>query len=214
MWKGLFVAQNDISNLRLSTLSVERVCSVVREGLGEGGLLAAAALLENRVCGLALSVCKLEDLQPVLKLPFGDWELFKLLITNLRELEANMPTNMPAVTVNSEKTSEIEPDSSKPRMAVEHQRSRPSNVEKQVSYKYFITYIYNNIIYFRGLTLSQTIIIINIIVKRNNVNNYYNDITKTSPYSEDFRNLTFKKVVILNYLQMLTALFLLFTPLK
>ncbi|XP_028037940.1 kinase D-interacting substrate of 220 kDa B isoform X4 [Bombyx mandarina] len=131
--RSAFPALNDISNLRLSTLSVERVCSVVREGLGEGGLLAAAALLENRVCGLALSVCKLEDLQPVLKLPFGDWELFKLLITNLRELEANMPTNMPAVTVNSEKTSEIEPDSSKPRMAVEHQRSRPSNVEKQVT---------------------------------------------------------------------------------
>lgn len=115
----------------------------------------------------------------ILDLPFGDWELFKMLILNLRELEANVPLNVPALTgmypnnliiytnktrtylyflinfiikrlcnlflvitqskfiktpftVITDKGSESETDTVKPRSGIEHQRSRPSNVEKQV----------------------------------------------------------------------------------
>uniref|UniRef100_A0A2A4JWT6 Uncharacterized protein n=1 Tax=Heliothis virescens TaxID=7102 RepID=A0A2A4JWT6_HELVI len=134
MIRTAFPAMTDVPNIRLSTLSVERVCSMVREALGAGGQAAADALQRHNVCGLVLAVCRLQDLEPVLELPFGDWELFKLLIVNLRELEANMPSTVPAVAVMSEKSAEVEIDSTaKPRHTLETQRSRPSNVEKQVT---------------------------------------------------------------------------------
>ncbi|XP_037295400.1 kinase D-interacting substrate of 220 kDa B isoform X3 [Manduca sexta] len=123
----------EVSSLRLSQLSVERVCAVCRAALGAGGAAAAQALLLHRVCGLALAACRLQDLEPILQLPFGDWELFKLLIINLRELEATMPPHTPAVTVVPEKPTEVETDTAKPKPSVDHQRSRPSNVEKQVT---------------------------------------------------------------------------------
>ncbi|KAF9421826.1 hypothetical protein HW555_002266 [Spodoptera exigua] len=76
----------------------------------------------------------------ILELSFGDWELFKLLIINLRELEANMPTTVPTVAVMSEKSAEAEIDAAKPpRHTLETQRSRPSNVEKQPYAEYQVT---------------------------------------------------------------------------
>ncbi|XP_063892186.1 kinase D-interacting substrate of 220 kDa B isoform X5 [Helicoverpa armigera] len=140
MIRTAFPAMTDVPNIRLSTLSVERVCSMVREALGAGGQAAAEALQRHNVCGLVLAVCKLQDLEPILELPFGDWELFKLLIVNLRELEANMPSTVPAVAVMSEKSAEVEIDSTaKPRHTLETQRSRPSNVEKQPYTEYQVT---------------------------------------------------------------------------
>ncbi|CAB3242342.1 unnamed protein product [Arctia plantaginis] len=133
MLRLAFPSMGDVTNIRLSTLSVERASDVVRAALGAGAGPACAALARHRVCGLVLAVCRLDDLEPILELPFGDWELFKLLIVNLRELEANMPTSAPTVTVLTEKPAEVELDSTKPRPAMEHQRSRPSNVEKQVT---------------------------------------------------------------------------------
>ncbi|XP_026329834.1 kinase D-interacting substrate of 220 kDa B isoform X4 [Hyposmocoma kahamanoa] len=132
------VSEGDVANLRLSTMSIERVCSVVRAALGSGATAACDALQQHKVSGLALSICQLSDLKPILDLPFGDWELFQLLINNLRELEANMPTSAPAVNVIPEKPIEIDSiDASsvvKQRpVLLEQQRSRPSNVEKQVT---------------------------------------------------------------------------------
>ncbi|XP_047987988.1 kinase D-interacting substrate of 220 kDa B isoform X1 [Leguminivora glycinivorella] len=136
--RNAFPALMDISNIRLSTLSVDRVCSIVSAALGAGAAPCCAALQQHRVCGLALRHCQLDDLKPLVDLPFGDWELFKMLITNLRELEANMPCSAPAVTVIAEKNTESEPDTVKPR-PIEHQRSRPSNVEKQPYAEYQVT---------------------------------------------------------------------------
>ncbi|KAJ8722652.1 hypothetical protein PYW07_003832 [Mythimna separata] len=136
MIRTAFPAMTDVPNIRLSTLSVERVCTMVRAALGAGGAAAADALQKHNVCGLVLAVCRLQDLEPVLELPFGDWELFKLLIVNLRELEANMPSTVPAVAVMSEKSTdsdEKDAREAKPRHTLETQRSRPSNVEKQVT---------------------------------------------------------------------------------
>ncbi|CAH2073756.1 unnamed protein product, partial [Iphiclides podalirius] len=137
--KTAFPSLGDVSSVRLSTLSVERACALVRDALscggggGGGGAAAAAALQRHRVCGLVLSACRLDELKPILDLPFGDWELFKMLIMNLRELEANLPLNTPAVAVIPEKSTETETDAVKPRSVLEHQRSRPTNVEKQVT---------------------------------------------------------------------------------
>ncbi|KAL4705766.1 hypothetical protein ACJJTC_006547 [Scirpophaga incertulas] len=60
-----FPALGDVSGVRLSTLSVERVCELVRAALGASCEGACAALRLHRVCGLALSACRLADLQPV-----------------------------------------------------------------------------------------------------------------------------------------------------
>ncbi|GBP85350.1 Kinase D-interacting substrate of 220 kDa B [Eumeta japonica] len=129
--KTAFPDLGDVSSLRLSTLSVEQVCVLVRAALGSDS--ACAILQQHHICGMVLTHCDLRELRPVLDLPFGDWELFKMLITNLRELENNMPTNTPSVTVLSEKNVESEPDAVKPRPVLEHQRSRTSNMEKQVT---------------------------------------------------------------------------------
>lgn len=56
-----------------------------------------------------------------------------MLVTNLKELEANVPVTAPAVTVIADTSQDSEPDSVK-RPVPEHQRSRPSNVEKQVCF--------------------------------------------------------------------------------
>ncbi|XP_061383302.1 kinase D-interacting substrate of 220 kDa B isoform X2 [Danaus plexippus] len=142
--KTAFPGLGDVSTLRLSTMSTERVCGLCRVALGGvvggggGGNTAAAALMKHRVCGLVLTVCRLDDLKPLLDLPFGDWELFKMLILNLRDLEASMPTNTPAVTVIQEKPVDAEIDV-KQRPSLEHQRSRPTNVEKQPYAEYQVT---------------------------------------------------------------------------
>ncbi|CAK1545285.1 unnamed protein product [Leptosia nina] len=136
MIRTAFPIVGDVSNVRLSQLSVERVCSLVRDALGAGaGTSCASALQRHHVCGLVLSVCRLVELRPILDLPFGDWELFKMLIMNLRELEASMPVSAPALSVLPDKSGDTETDAIpvKPRTVLEHQRSRPTNVEKQVT---------------------------------------------------------------------------------
>ncbi|XP_013180376.1 PREDICTED: kinase D-interacting substrate of 220 kDa isoform X4 [Papilio xuthus] len=135
--KTAFPNLGDVTSVRLSSLSVERACGVVRAALGGAGAPAAAALQRHHVCGLVLAACRLDELKPLLDLPFGDWELFKMLILNLRELEAGMPLNAPSVAVIPEKSAETETDSVKPRL--EHQRSRPTNVEKQLYTEYQVT---------------------------------------------------------------------------
>ncbi|CAG4989245.1 unnamed protein product [Parnassius apollo] len=131
--KTAFPNLGDVGAVRLSTLSAERAGALVRAALGSAGTAAARALLHHHVSGLVLAACHLDELKPILDLPFGDWELFKLLITNLRELEAGLPLNTPAVQVIPEKSTETETEPVKPRSVLEHQRSRPSNVEKQVT---------------------------------------------------------------------------------
>ncbi|KAL4705772.1 hypothetical protein ACJJTC_006553 [Scirpophaga incertulas] len=71
----------------------------------------------------------------ILDLPFDDWSYFIYCFINLRDiLEALMPIQRPPiVNVIVEKNTESEPDSVKARPVLEHQRSRPSNVEKQVT---------------------------------------------------------------------------------
>ncbi|KAG7307286.1 hypothetical protein JYU34_007450 [Plutella xylostella] len=128
----------NISNIRLSTLSVEKVCSLVSAALGPGAARAGEALQAQRVCGMVLANCQLSDLKPLLDLPFGDWELFKMLVTNLKELEANVPFAAPTVAVIPDKPSESEPDTVK-RPSMDHQRSRPCNVEKQPFAEYQVT---------------------------------------------------------------------------
>ncbi|KAH9643364.1 hypothetical protein HF086_008851 [Spodoptera exigua] len=109
--KTAFPGLSDVSNIRLSSLSVERVCAVTRAALGAAGEQCAARLARHNVCGLVLAVCRLHDLQPVPEYPCYN----------------NLP-------IMSEKSAEAEIDAAKPpRHTLETQRSRPSNVEKQVT---------------------------------------------------------------------------------
>lgn len=65
IFQSKFCLQSDVANLRLSTMGIERVCSVVRAALGAGAASACEALQAHKVSGLALSICRLADLKPV-----------------------------------------------------------------------------------------------------------------------------------------------------
>ncbi|XP_055588849.1 kinase D-interacting substrate of 220 kDa B isoform X2 [Uranotaenia lowii] len=79
----------DISNIKLAKLTVEEVIDL----LGRVGELKPAiekistVLRENAVSGRVLSYCNLDELKSVLNVSFGHWEIFKMLITALKENE-------------------------------------------------------------------------------------------------------------------------------
>lgn len=52
----------------------------------------APILRENAITGRVLLCCDLNELKPVIQLNFGNWEIFKLLILNLRENENSAKT--------------------------------------------------------------------------------------------------------------------------
>ncbi|XP_052861765.1 kinase D-interacting substrate of 220 kDa isoform X3 [Anopheles cruzii] len=77
----------DLSNVQLSSLTVEQLIDL----LGQVSDLKPAMertgpiLRENSISGRVLMYCNLDELKSVLQLSFGHWEMFKLLITALRE---------------------------------------------------------------------------------------------------------------------------------
>lgn len=129
--KTNFPSLGDVSNVRLSRLTVNEVCEIVRRALPSTVEAARESLLQHNVCGMVLAHCNLNELKSVLNLNFGDWELFKMLVLNLKELEQTMPLLAPVVNVVPEKT-ENEKEL-KPRPSIDTQRNRPSNMEKQVT---------------------------------------------------------------------------------
>jgi ankyrin repeat-rich membrane spanning protein len=57
-------------------------------------------LRENAITGRVLLYCDLNELKSVLKLNFGNWEIFKLLILSLRDIENNAK-NIPSVKTDN-----------------------------------------------------------------------------------------------------------------
>lgn len=53
----------------------------------------APILRENAINGRVLMYCDLQELKAVLQLNFGNWEIFKLLIQSLRDIEAAAKAN-------------------------------------------------------------------------------------------------------------------------
>ncbi|XP_077298504.1 ankyrin repeat-rich membrane spanning isoform X2 [Arctopsyche grandis] len=121
--------QGDISDVYLSRLSVSGICSLIERELPSAASSLTTILKQQNISGRVLRHCDLNDLKGVLNLNFGDWELFKLLILSLRELESGMPPNISITQVDKERA-DIEP---KPRSVHESKKSKPSNMEKQVT---------------------------------------------------------------------------------
>ncbi|XP_017960470.1 kinase D-interacting substrate of 220 kDa isoform X3 [Drosophila navojoa] len=80
---------DDILQTRLTDLTVEGVISLLEriEDLKPALQKLAPVLRENAINGRVLKHCELTDLKAVLGLSFGHWELFRLLITTLRDVE-------------------------------------------------------------------------------------------------------------------------------
>lgn len=78
----------------------------------------AQSLMENAISGRVLIHCDLNELKAVLGLNFGHWEIFRLLINCLRDIEKFQP----AIKMN-EMDANVQPT---------FQRQK-STIEKQVS---------------------------------------------------------------------------------
>lgn len=76
--------------MKLSQLSVQGVCKLFDkiDDLTPNALSKYTCVIEkNNINGRVLLHCDLDELKQVLKMNFGDWEMFRVLIVSLREHE-------------------------------------------------------------------------------------------------------------------------------
>ncbi|KAL7648710.1 UNVERIFIED_CONTAM: hypothetical protein RMT77_000617 [Armadillidium vulgare] len=81
---------SEAQDKKLSSLSIDEAFHLFEkvEGVSVNMLPTyKEKLLENNINGKVLLHCNLDDLKQILKMTFGDWELFKMLILGLREQE-------------------------------------------------------------------------------------------------------------------------------
>ena len=80
----------ELQGLVLSAFSVEQVCILVR-GIEHINLTMldtyCSTISYNNITGRVLLHCQLDELRNVLNMNFGDWELFKILLSAMREDE-------------------------------------------------------------------------------------------------------------------------------
>ncbi|KAH8401816.1 hypothetical protein KR009_008082 [Drosophila setifemur] len=134
----------DILQTKLTDLTVEGVISLLERIDDMKPALAklAPVLRENAINGRVLKHCDMPDLKSVLGLSFGHWELFRLLITTLRECERlprkpqrtqQQPAALEAAPTNVPMIKDV-PDSlmQPPRESLSRKNS-VSHMEKQVT---------------------------------------------------------------------------------
>jgi ankyrin repeat-rich membrane spanning protein len=94
---------------KLSDLSVEDVCDLMIAALHNGkaplsadsNLPAKVAVRNNNISGRVLSVCDMAELRGILGLNFGDWNLFRLALVSMRELEIKGLVECPAAAATA-----------------------------------------------------------------------------------------------------------------
>lgn len=81
-------------HVRLSKLSVDALLTLLRdiEELEPAYDKLADALQQNAISGRVLMHCDLSELKALLGLSFGHWEIFRLLVNCLRDIEKLQPT--------------------------------------------------------------------------------------------------------------------------
>lgn len=81
-------------HVRLSKLSVEGLTALLKEieELEPAFERLSQALQDNAISGRVLMHCDLNELKTLLGLNFGHWEIFRLLINCLRDIEKLQPT--------------------------------------------------------------------------------------------------------------------------
>ncbi|KMQ97513.1 kinase d-interacting substrate [Lasius niger] len=81
---------SEILETKLSSLSVNGVCDLIDKIDSLNATQAPAykqVVKENNINGRVLLHCDLQELKKVFKMTFGDWELFRMVIVSLREME-------------------------------------------------------------------------------------------------------------------------------
>ncbi|XP_017838266.1 kinase D-interacting substrate of 220 kDa isoform X2 [Drosophila busckii] len=127
---------DDILQTRLTDLTVEGVISLLErlDDLKPALSKLAPILRDNAINGRVLKHCELSDLKMELGLSFGHWELFRLLITTLRECE-RMPRKLRVQAAITETPANVTvlrdvPDALP---APSSRRNSVSHMEKQVT---------------------------------------------------------------------------------
>ncbi|KYN04118.1 hypothetical protein ALC62_04883 [Cyphomyrmex costatus] len=85
-----FYLQSEILEIKLSSLSMNGVCDLIDKIESLNSVQAPIykqAIKENNINGRVLLHCDLQELKKVFKMTFGDWELFRMVIVSLREME-------------------------------------------------------------------------------------------------------------------------------
>nr|CAD7455732.1 unnamed protein product [Timema tahoe] len=84
------VLPSEVLDVKLSSLSVDGVCDLFTkvEDLNSPSTPQYVSVMrENNISGRVLLHCDLEELKKVLRMNFGDWELFRMIVVSLREQE-------------------------------------------------------------------------------------------------------------------------------
>ncbi|XP_071446780.1 kinase D-interacting substrate of 220 kDa B [Hetaerina americana] len=80
----------ELMEMRLSAMSVSAICELIGRLPDITPALVPIyqeTMKENNLSGRVILHCDLDDLKKVLKMNFGDWELFRMLVVALREQE-------------------------------------------------------------------------------------------------------------------------------
>lgn len=121
----------ELSDIRLSTLNVAGVCQLLSKvpDLSQTNVPHYISLVQkNNINGKVLKNCDLDELKRVLKMNFGDWEMFRIILTALRASDdANVSSRVrfgsgPPSPQQSNHSGNNAP-------AVKENRAAPSNVD-------------------------------------------------------------------------------------
>lgn len=136
--------QIDIKDIKMSTLNVDGVCKLLTkmEDLNKDSVPKYTKIIkENNINGRVLLNCDLQELKCLLQMSFGDWEMFKAIIINLREQEYTLmmqPEEYKArPTRKSERKNSFSkssgPNEKEAKIPVEGPQRKQSIIEKQVT---------------------------------------------------------------------------------
>ncbi|XP_076265241.1 ankyrin repeat-rich membrane spanning isoform X2 [Rhynchophorus ferrugineus] len=138
--------QPGISETKLSTLNVDGVCNLISnmDDLNQSAVSGYVKLIkEHNVNGRVLLHCDLNDLKKLLNMSFGDWEMFKVSLIQLREYEITAllmhdDHSQPTTSKKAERKSSIKTststDKADGKLQAEAPRERKQSVmEKQVT---------------------------------------------------------------------------------
>ncbi|OXU24596.1 hypothetical protein TSAR_000048 [Trichomalopsis sarcophagae] len=81
---------SDILDIKLSILAVDGLCDLLDkiQDLNQNQIPHYKEIIkDNNINGRVLLHCDLQELKNVLKMSFGDWELFRMVVVSLREQE-------------------------------------------------------------------------------------------------------------------------------
>ncbi|VVC44300.1 Hypothetical protein CINCED_3A012526 [Cinara cedri] len=81
---------DEFTNIKLSSLSVDDICKLLIriKDMQESNIPKYTQIIkDNNLTGCVLLHCNLNELKNVLKMNFGDWELFRIVLSALRDKE-------------------------------------------------------------------------------------------------------------------------------